>query len=79
MKASRLERKKKVEIIRKETNIIIKKLHYLGCNGAKLYMIIKFNNKYSIFDSCPDKNWRLSDKELVSGIFYYYASSLCTR
>jgi hypothetical protein len=66
MKASRSERKKKVEMVRKETNTVIKKLHHLGCNGAKLYMVIEFNGKYSIFDSCPDKNWRLSDKELVS-------------
>jgi hypothetical protein len=65
MKASRPERKNKVEMVRRETNTVIKKIYRFGCNGPKLYILMEFNSKYSIFDSCPDKNWRLSDEALV--------------
>jgi len=66
MKTSRSEHKNKVEMVRKETETVFKKLYHLSCNGPKIYLLMEFFGKYSILDSCPDEEWRLSDEALVS-------------
>jgi hypothetical protein len=68
MKTSRSERKNKVEMVRREKKTVLNKGYHLGSNGANIYMVVEFNGRYTVHDSCPDKKWRCSDEALVSGV-----------
>ena len=37
-------------------------------NGAKVYLIIEYNGKLSIYNSCPDKEWPPSKIMLMSDV-----------
>jgi hypothetical protein len=55
MKISYSEYKKKIEKIRKERIILFNKINNLGLNGANVYIIIKYNGKYFIYNNRSDK------------------------
>jgi hypothetical protein len=40
----------------------------LRSNGAKVYSIVEYNGKLSIYNSCPDKEWPPSKAMLVSDV-----------
>jgi hypothetical protein len=66
MKSS--ERKKKTEKIRKEILTLFNKSDNLRSNGAKVYLIMKYNEKLSIYNSYPDKEWPPLKIMLVSDV-----------
>jgi hypothetical protein len=70
MKFSFSEYKKKIEKIRKERIILFNKINNLGLNGANVYMIIKYNRKYFIYNSRSDKEWPSSKIMLISDIIF---------
>jgi len=70
MKISPLERKKETEKIRKERVTLFNNINNLGSNGANVYMIVKYNGKYFIYNSRSDKEWPPLDIILVSKISY---------
>ncbi len=70
MKISPSERKKEIEKIRKERVILFNKANNLGSNGANVYVIVKYNRKYFIYNSRSDKEWPPSNTMLVSNISY---------
>jgi hypothetical protein len=47
--------KRKFEKIRKEKIILFNKINNLNSNDANVYVIIKYNNKYSIYNNRSDK------------------------
>jgi hypothetical protein len=70
MKISHSEYKKKIEKIRKERIILFNKINNLGLNGANVYVIIKYNGKYFIYNSRSDKEWLSSEIILVNDIIF---------
>jgi hypothetical protein len=76
MKTSFSERKKKIEKIRKEKIILFNKVNNLNSNGANVYVIIKYNNKYSIYNSRFDKEWPSSKVILISDIIFCWRDVL---
>jgi hypothetical protein len=70
MKILLSKRKKKIEKNRKERTILFNKINNLSSNGANVYVIIKYNNKYSIYNSRSDKEWPLSEIILISDIIF---------
>jgi hypothetical protein len=55
MKTPPLKYKRKIEKIRKKRIILFNKINNLNSNGANVYVIIKYNNKYFIYNSRFDK------------------------
>jgi hypothetical protein len=64
------ERKKNFEKIRKEKTILFNKINNLSSNGANVYVIIKYNNKYFIYNNRSDKEWPPSKIMLISDIIF---------
>ena len=59
------ERKRETEKVRKERLTLFNKANKLGSNGANVYVIVEYNGKYFIYNSCSDKAWPPSDATLV--------------
>jgi hypothetical protein len=55
MKIFSSERKRKTEKVRKERITLFNKVNNLSSNGAKVYVIIEYNGKYSIYNNRSDK------------------------
>jgi hypothetical protein len=70
MKTSPLERKKKIEKIRKEKITFFNKTNNFGSNGANVYIIIKYNGKYFIYNNYSDKEWLSSEIMLINDIIF---------
>jgi hypothetical protein len=66
MKSS--ERKKETEKVRREILTLFNKSDNLRSNGAKVYSIVEYNGKLSIYNSCLDKEWPPSKAMLVSDV-----------
>jgi hypothetical protein len=47
--------KRKFEKIRKKRITLFNKINNLSSNGANVYVIIKYNNKYFIYNNYSDK------------------------
>ncbi len=75
MKTSPLERKKKIEKVRKERIIFFNKANNLGSNDANVYVIVEYNGKYFIYNSCSDKEWSPLDVMLVNNIIFVLFSA----
>ncbi len=80
MKTASLERKKKNEKIRKERFTLFNKVNNLGSNGVNVYIIIKYNEKYFIYNSRSNKEWLSSEIILISNIIFvlFLAKSILT-
>jgi len=61
MMTSPSERKRETEQVRKERLTLFNKANKLGSNGANVYVIVEYNRKYFIYNSCSDKAWPPSD------------------
>jgi hypothetical protein len=70
MKTSPSEYKKKIEKIRKKRIILFNKANNLDSNGANVYIIVKYNGKYFIYNSYSDKEWPLSEVILINDIIF---------
>jgi hypothetical protein len=68
MKSS--ERKKETEKVRREILTLFNKSDNLRSNGAKVYSIVEYNGKLSIYNSCLDKEWPPSKAMLVSDVVF---------
>lgn len=68
MKTSPSERKKKNEKVRREVLTLFNKSDNLSSNGAKVYSIVEYNGKFSIYNSCADEGWPPSKPMLVSNV-----------
>ena len=68
MKTSLSDRKKETEKVRKEIFTLFNKSDNLNSNGVKVYSIMKYNGKFSIYNSCADKEWPPSKTMLVSDV-----------
>jgi hypothetical protein len=55
MKTSFSKRKKKIEKIRKKKVTLFNKVNNLDSNGANVYIIIEYNEKYFIYNNCSNK------------------------
>jgi hypothetical protein len=62
--------KRKIEKIRKKRIILFNKINNLSSNGANVYVIIEYNDKYFIYNSRSDKEWFSSKVILVSVIIF---------
>jgi hypothetical protein len=70
MKTPSSERKRKIEKIRKERITLFNKINNLNSNGANVYVIIEYNNKYSIYNNRSDKEWSSSEIILIIDIIF---------
>jgi hypothetical protein len=70
MKTSLSKYKKKIEKIRKKKITLFNKINNLDLNGANVYMIIKYNKIYFIYNNRSDKEWLFSKIILVSDIIF---------
>src|SRR5450755_4748493 len=68
MKTSPSDRKKETEKVRREILTLFNKSDNLSSNGAKVYSIVEYNGKFSIYNSCADKEWPPSKIMLVSDV-----------
>jgi hypothetical protein len=55
MKTSHSKYKKKIEKVRKKRIILFNKINNLGLNDANVYIIIKYNRKYFIYNNRSNK------------------------
>jgi len=72
MKITLSKRKKKNEKIRKKKFTFFNKINNLGSNGANVYMIVKYNKEYFIYNSRSDKEWPPSEVILINNIISPY-------
>jgi hypothetical protein len=70
IKISSSERKRKIEKIRKKRIILFNKINNLSSSGANVYVVVEYNNKYSIYNSRSDKEWLSSEIILISDIIF---------
>jgi hypothetical protein len=70
MKFSSSERKRKIEKIRKKKIILFNKINNLNSNGANVYVIIEYNDKYFIYNNRSDKEWFPSEVILINDIIF---------
>jgi hypothetical protein len=70
MKISLSEYKKKIEKIRKKKITLFNKINNLDLNDANVYIIIKYNKKYFIYNNRSDKKLPSSEIILISDIIF---------
>jgi hypothetical protein len=70
MKISPSKRKRKIEKIRKEKIFLFNKVNNLYSNRANVYVIMKYNCKYSSYNSRSDKEWPSSEVILINDIIF---------
>jgi len=75
MKTSPSEREKKTEKLRKERIALFNKANNLGSNGANMYLIVEYNEKYFIYNSRSDKELPPSETMLVIDIVFALSSA----
>jgi hypothetical protein len=68
MKISPSERKREKEKVRREILTLFDKSDTLKSNGAKVLLIVEYNGKLSIDNSCADEEWLPSKAILVSDV-----------
>jgi hypothetical protein len=67
MKTPFSERKKRIE---KKRITLFNKINNLNSNGANVYVIIEYNDKYSIYNSLSDKERPPLEVILISDIIF---------
>ncbi len=65
MSSPQFDRKNRIEKVRRGRLALFNKADKLGMIGANVYIIIKMNGKYFIYNSSPEKKWPPSDEMLV--------------
>jgi hypothetical protein len=64
------ERKNENEKVRMEVLTLFNKSDNLSSNGAKVFSIVEYNGKLSIYNSTTDKEWPPSKTVLVSDVAF---------
>jgi hypothetical protein len=65
MTLSRFDKKNRIKKIRKRRFTFFNKINKLGMIGANIYVIIKINDKYFIYNSRSDEEWPSSDIQFI--------------